>query len=706
MAFQGVSLAALTHSDVHSLLSVITVRLGERNFIKWRFQFQATLSGNGLFGYYDGTEVSPPRYALNTEGEAINEETADYKAWKQTDMALLCLLMATLDEDIVDVIIGCKTSRQAWLAIRHRFCTISRVSIEDKETPLTFRDLGTHLLAAERQIEGNFSFHSNMSTMVTRGDGTRSGERDGASRGWNSRGDGGKGKEAKQSGSGFECQNPKYKPQQATQQQQNRLSSNGPLVECQICLKKGHTVVYCFHRTDVPTDHPSLTIPTCQICGLKGHIALNCTHRTNFAYQGSILSVPQSMSSLVDPAPFFPFSVSCTTLSPAMPIPGAVVHLSQLPTELMGDHNSDAVVSTISDDYASTNGENDINSHVVTGEDDTMQCVNADLNVTIQDAYVDSNESHDSNVGDQADNSNADNNGGQNSEEYVGGASAGFNAKDNDVTHCDINGLSSSRRPIVLANGSNAPVLVQGSLASVENLRSLILSGDFFLESVVACKLTKPVLRLEDVLPSKVEVNKATTQAPLIMVSMLQLSQSSISPHPIDNDSHDRIILCIRMLCNKGEEVKRIWLQSCRQSFVKMLKAKKHWEPEETRAMAHISNALPGGLVDFYHRKSKRSLSLLELEDKVRDDLKHATGEFVEYGDDTNKLNCILLLTGFSDAVYAEAYVTVNHNIVLDVTIINRTKGTLQILCFPSPIFRTHCANLRLATLPEIEGEC
>lgn len=129
MAFRGNTVTALTHSDVHSLLSVITMRLGERNFIKWSFQFQATLSGNGLFGHFDGTEVSPPRYALDTEGGVTNEETTAYKLWKQTDMALLSLLMATLDEDIVDVIIGCKTSRQAWLALQERFSGASRVNI-------------------------------------------------------------------------------------------------------------------------------------------------------------------------------------------------------------------------------------------------------------------------------------------------------------------------------------------------------------------------------------------------------------------------------------------------------------------------------------------------------------------------------------------------------------------------------------------------
>lgn len=75
-------------------------------------------------------------------------------------------------------------------------------------------------------------------------------------------------------------------------------------------------------------------------------------------------------------------------------------------------------------------------------------------------------------------------------------------------------------------------------------------------------------------------------------------------------------------------------------------------------------------------------MSQLELEDEVQDDLKRATGEFVNEGDSANNLNRILQLTGFSDPVYAEACVTVHHyDIILDVTIINRTKETLQNLC-------------------------
>jgi coatomer subunit beta len=176
----------------------------------------------------------------------------------------------------------------------------------------------------------------------------------------------------------------------------------------------------------------------------------------------------------------------------------------------------------------------------------------------------------------------------------------------------------SSRRPAILADGTYAtqsaaletamspPTFVQGSLSSTGNLRSLILSGDFFLGAVVACTLTKLVLRLEEVQPLKVEVNKASIQALLIMVSMLQLGESSVLPQPIDNDSRDRIILCIRLLCNTGDEIRKIWLQSCRESFVKMLDDKQCRETLESKAKAQISNAQPDDLIDFYHLKSRK----------------------------------------------------------------------------------------------------
>lgn len=57
-----------------------------------------------------------------------------------------------------------------------------------------------------------------------------------------------------------------------------------------------------------------------------------------------------------------------------------------------------------------------------------------------------------------------------------------------------------------------------------------------------------------------------------------------------------------------------------------------------------------------------------------------------------NKLNKVTQLTGFSDPVYAEAYVHVNqYDIVLDVLVVNQTSDTLQ-----------NC-TLELATLGDLK---
>ncbi|XVF89276.1 hypothetical protein PTKIN_Ptkin19aG0117000 [Pterospermum kingtungense] len=111
-------------------------------------------------------------------------------------------------------------------------------------------------------------------------------------------------------------------------------------------------------------------------------------------------------------------------------------------------------------------------------------------------------------------------------------------------------------------------------------------------------------------------------------------------------------------------------------------------------AKAQISHAQPDDLLDFYHLKSRE----LELEDEVQEDFKHATGEFVKDADEAYKLNRILQLAGFSDPVYAEAYVTVHHyDIVLDITVINRTKETLQNLC----VELANMGDLKLVERPQ-----
>eukprot|EP00850_Spirogloea_muscicola_P011156 SM000068S20588 [mRNA] locus=s68:311782:317687:- [translate_table: standard] len=251
-----------------------------------------------------------------------------------------------------------------------------------------------------------------------------------------------------------------------------------------------------------------------------------------------------------------------------------------------------------------------------------------------------------------------------------------------------------SKRPAILADGTYAtqsaaveiaiaaPTVV-ASAGSSANLRALLLTGDFFLGSVTATTLTKLVLRLAEVQPEdKVNTNQVTAEVMLYLVSILRLGQSSALPHPIDDDSVERISLCIRILASPADVMRKVWLSYCRQAFAEMIADKQHREVEENKAKSQVSNAQPDDLIDFYHLKSRKGMSQLELEDEVQNDLKRATGEFTKDSDNTRKLNRVLQLTGFSDPVYAEAYVTVHqYDIVLDVTVVNRTTETLQNLC-------------------------
>ncbi|CAL8992475.1 unnamed protein product [Prunus brigantina] len=64
-------------------------------------------------------------------------------------------------------------------------------------------------------------------------------------------------------------------------------SSDGVVLECQICSKRGHTTVNCYFCNSTNSSQWSSSTIECQICGKKGHRALDCFPRSNYVYQGS-----------------------------------------------------------------------------------------------------------------------------------------------------------------------------------------------------------------------------------------------------------------------------------------------------------------------------------------------------------------------------------------------------------------------------------
>merc|ERR1712078_661309 len=156
-------------------------------------------------------------------------------------------------------------------------------------------------------------------------------------------------------------------------------------------------------------------------------------------------------------------------------------------------------------------------------------------------------------------------------------------------------------------------------------------------------------------------------------------------------DSQDRLALSLHAVGGLGDQgregaalQKELLLTDCRKSFARLIAEKHSREASKLAAQAKDSSSHPDELIDFSHLKAREGLSQLEIEDSIATDLKRAMGDTTaeDAGDGVAKLDRMVQLTGFSDSVYAEAYVTTHqYDIVLDVTVANRTADTLQNLC-------------------------
>jgi coatomer subunit beta len=254
-----------------------------------------------------------------------------------------------------------------------------------------------------------------------------------------------------------------------------------------------------------------------------------------------------------------------------------------------------------------------------------------------------------------------------------------------------VNGHAKSSQPAkrkVLADGTYATesALTSQDKAKLEAvkaaqkppLRQLILDGDYYLASVLSTTLTKLVMRHSKISSDKERTNALRAEAMLIMISIIRVGQSQFVKTPIDEDSVDRVMSCVRTLAEFGQkkELETVFLEDTRKAFRAMVAA------EETKraaneAVARAKSAVQIDDVVTIRQLTKRSAA--DGGDDVTIDLEKATGGDTATENLSSKLSKVVQLTGFSDPVYAEAYVNVQQfDIILDVLLVNQTTHTLQ----------------------------
>jgi coatomer subunit beta len=291
--------------------------------------------------------------------------------------------------------------------------------------------------------------------------------------------------------------------------------------------------------------------------------------------------------------------------------------------------------------------------------------------------------------------------------------SAETTKKDNTVTasneptpngvHGQLSAAASSR-PRVLADGTYATESAYTQVASPKSavssgekpkppLRTLILGGDYFLASVLATTLTKLVLRIEGLTNGGTggTFNSLKVLSMLILTSIIRVGQSTTNliVSQIDEDSYERVLSCLRVLSGAGTKnssksylkLKEIFLQHCHSVYKKIVeendKKLKESVSKEAKAKRNDVDALMN--CRLLLKNSKNNAFANDKADLYQLDILKATGASEVKPAFTNKLNRIVQLTGFSDAVYAEAYVDVHkYDILLDVLVVNQTSETLQ----------------------------
>ncbi|KAL1114817.1 hypothetical protein AAG570_007641 [Ranatra chinensis] len=230
-------------------------------------------------------------------------------------------------------------------------------------------------------------------------------------------------------------------------------------------------------------------------------------------------------------------------------------------------------------------------------------------------------------------------------------------------------------------------------------LRQYLMDGDFFIGAALGSTLVKLALRYSALVQDNHERNRFYSEAMLVIASILHLGKSGLPSKPLSNDDSDRLFLSLRVLSDQCPTIVTIYTHNCREALSGMLTAQHNEEISTVKLKEKAVHTIQvDDPVSFLQLSAQRG-SELGSENLFDLSLTQAVAGLPSSGPtntelplSASKLNKVTQLTGFSDPVYAEAYVHVNqYDIVLDVFIVNQTGDTLQ-----------NC-TLELATLGDLK---
>lgn len=148
------------------------------------------------------------------------------------------------------------------------------------------------------------------------------------------------------------------------------------------------------------------------------------------------------------------------------------------------------------------------------------------------------------------------------------------------------------------------------------------------------------------------------------MTSLIRVGQSQFVSAPIDEDSQERISTCLQSLAVfepkslEEDEIRTMFLEDTQKAYSKMVAQEEKKAAEKRAKDSKKAIIQPDDLVSF--RMFKKVNAAAEVEDEYASAMTKAAGLGDNDDNLLSKLSRVVQLTGFSDPVYAEAYVHVH----------------------------------------------
>ena len=99
------------------------IKLNRSNYLLWRFQVLASIRGNPLEDFINGTKPTLEEHFthVGADGSIRKIDNPEYHNWRSHDQTLLGWMLSSISESTLNIVINCGSSFDVWRTLERNF---------------------------------------------------------------------------------------------------------------------------------------------------------------------------------------------------------------------------------------------------------------------------------------------------------------------------------------------------------------------------------------------------------------------------------------------------------------------------------------------------------------------------------------------------------------------------------------------------------